>query len=121
MTIRTLGNLHLGAVFKFQTVVDQSKLNYLLYSVFLKINNYSPQRESQIRTFFHSLPNITFAERILGNWDMRLQISCATPQELEKILQKVREFLSTDLKYYNSALMLKEFKRVAYPKGMMQE
>ncbi|HII72656.1 TPA: Lrp/AsnC family transcriptional regulator [Candidatus Woesearchaeota archaeon] len=111
----------IGVIKKFQTVVDQSKLNYLLYSVFMKINNYSPHRESQIRTFFHSLPDITFAERILGNWDMRLQISCATPQELETILQKVREFLSADLKYYNSALMLKEFKRVSYPKGMMQE
>ena len=111
----------MNVIKKFQTVVDLSKLNYLLYSVFMKINNYSPQRESQIRTFFHSLSNITFAERILGNWDMRIQISCETPQELETIIQKIREFLSKDLKYYNSALMLKEYKRVAYPKGMMKE
>jgi len=103
---------------KFQTVVDLSTMNYLLYSVFLKINNYSPQRESQIRTFFYSMPNITFAERIIGNWDVRIQISCATPQEFESILQQIREFLGADLKYYNFALMLKEFKRVSYTKGM---
>ncbi|MBW2972017.1 AsnC family transcriptional regulator [Candidatus Woesearchaeota archaeon] len=107
-----------GVIKKFQTVVDLSTLNYLLYSLFLKINNYSPKRESQIRTFFYSLPNITFAERIIGNWDVRIQISCSTPQEFEKILQQIREFLSADLKYYNFALMLKEFKRVSYPKGM---
>ncbi len=107
-----------GVIKKFQTVVDLSTLNYLLYSVFLKINNYSPQRESQVRTFFYSLPNITFAERIIGNWDVRIQISCATPQEFEEILQQIREFLGADLKYYNFALMLKESKRVSYTKGM---
>ncbi|MBN1544829.1 AsnC family transcriptional regulator [Candidatus Woesearchaeota archaeon] len=107
-----------GVIRKFQTVVDLSTLNYLLYSLFLKINNYSPKRESQIRTFFYSLPNVTFAERIIGNWDVRIQVSCAHPQEFEKILQQIREFLSADLKYYNFALMLKESKRVSYPEGM---
>ncbi|MBW2964658.1 AsnC family transcriptional regulator [Candidatus Woesearchaeota archaeon] len=107
-----------GVIKKFQTVVDLSTLNYLLYSVFLKINNYGPKRESQVRTFFYSLPNITFAERIIGNWDVRMQISCTTPQEFETILQQIREFLGADLKYYNFALMIKEFKRVSYPKGM---
>lgn len=107
-----------GVIKKFQTVVDLSTLNYLLYSVFLKVNNYSAKRESQIRTFFYSLPNITFAERIIGKWDIRLQISCATPQEFETILQKIRQFLAADLKYYNFALMIKEFKRVSYTKGM---
>ncbi len=103
---------------KFQTVVDLSTLNYLLYSVFLKINNYGPKRETQIRTYLHSLTNITFAERIIGKWDMRLQISCTTPQEFEKILQSLREFLAEDLKYYNFALMIKEYKRVSYTEGM---
>jgi len=107
-----------GVVRKFQTVVDLSKLNYLLYSVFLKINNYSSKRETQIRTFFNSLPNLTFAERIIGKWDVRVQISCTTPQEFEKILQQIREFLGADLKYYNFALMIKEFKRVSFTKGM---
>ncbi len=107
-----------GVIKKFQTVVDLSTLNYLLYSVFLKINNYSPKRESQIKTFLYSLPKITFAERIIGNWDVRLQISCSNPQDFEGILQKIREFLGADLKYYNFALMLKESKRVSYTKGM---
>jgi DNA-binding Lrp family transcriptional regulator len=107
-----------GVVKKFQTVVDLSTLNYLLYSVFLKIDNYSDKRESQIRTFLYSVPNITFAERIIGNWDVRLQISCATPQEFERILQQIREFVGADLKYYNFTLMVKEYKRVSYPKGM---
>lgn len=107
-----------GIIRKFQTVVDLSTLNYLLYSVFLKINDYSPKRESQIRTFLYSLPNITFAERIIGNWDVRLQISCSNPHDFENILQQIREFLGADLKYYNFALMLKEFKRVSYTKGM---
>ena len=108
----------IGVIKKFQTVVDLSTLNYLLYSVFLKINNYSPKRESQIRTFFYSVPNITFAERIIGNWDVRIQISCSNPQEFERILQQIREFLAADLKYYNFTLMLKESKRVSYTKGM---
>jgi len=108
----------IGVIKKFQTVVDLSKLNYLLYSVFLKINNYNPKRESQVRTFLFSIPNITFAERIIGTWDMRIQISCATPQEFEKMLQQIREFLAADLKYYNFALMIKEYTRVSYTKGM---
>jgi DNA-binding Lrp family transcriptional regulator len=107
-----------GVIKKFQTVVDLSKMNYLLYSVFLKINNYSAKREAQVRTFLHSLPNITFAERIIGGWDVRLQISCANPHEFEAILQKIREFLTEDLKYYSSTLMIKEAKRVSYPEGM---
>lgn len=111
----------MGVIKKFQTVADLSTLNYLLYSVFLKINNYGPERESSIRTFFYSVPNITFAERIIGNWDMRLQISCSTPQEFEGIVQRIREFLSADLKYYNFALMIKEYKRVSYTKGMAEQ
>jgi DNA-binding Lrp family transcriptional regulator len=107
-----------GVVKKFQTVVDLSTLNYLLYSLFLKINNYDPRRENQIRTFFYSIPNITFAERIIGKWDMRIQISCATPHDFEEILQQIRGFLAQDLKYYDFALMLKEHKRVSYTEGM---
>jgi Lrp/AsnC family transcriptional regulator, leucine-responsive regulatory protein len=107
-----------GVIRKFQAVADLSTLNYLLYSVFLKVNNYSARRESQIRTFFFSQPNITFAERIIGKWDIRLQISCATPHDFETILQQIREFLAADLKYYNFTLMIKEFKRVSYTKGM---
>jgi DNA-binding Lrp family transcriptional regulator len=109
-----------GVIKKFQTVVDLSTLNFLLYSVFLKINNYNPKRESQVRTFFYSLPNVTFAERIIGTWDMRIQISCTSPHDFEKILQQIREFLAADLKYYNFAIMLKESKRVSYTKGMEQ-
>jgi Lrp/AsnC family transcriptional regulator, leucine-responsive regulatory protein len=111
----------MGVIKKFQTVVDLSTLNYLIYSVFLKINNYSPERESSIRTFLYSMSNITFAERIIGNWDMRLQISCSTPQEFDSIVQRIREFLAADLKYYNFALMLKESKRVSYTRGMEEQ
>ncbi|MBI5398207.1 AsnC family transcriptional regulator [Candidatus Woesearchaeota archaeon] len=107
-----------GVIKKFQTVIDLSKLNYLLYSVFLKINNYSQKREGQIRTFFATMPNITYAERIIGNWDARIQISCSTVQEFERIQKQIREFLKVDLKYIDSALMLKEYKRVSYPKGL---
>ncbi|MFH1682452.1 MAG: Lrp/AsnC family transcriptional regulator [Candidatus Woesearchaeota archaeon] len=107
-----------GVIKKFQAVVDLSKLNYLLYSVLFKINNYSSQKESQIRTFLQSVPNITFAERIIGEWDLRVQISCETPQQLEEILQKIRQFLGEDLKYYKFMLMIKEFKRVSFTKGM---
>jgi len=103
---------------KFQTVVDLSTLAYLRYSVFLKVNNYSEKRGRQIQTFLYSLPNITFSERIIGNWDLRMQISCMNPQEFENLLQKIREFLGEDLKYYNFALMLKEYKRVSYTEGM---
>ncbi|MBI4738654.1 AsnC family transcriptional regulator [Candidatus Woesearchaeota archaeon] len=107
-----------GVIKKFQTVIDLSKLNCLLYSVFLKINNYSQKRESQIRTFFSTMPNITYAERIIGNWDARIQISCSTVQEFERIQKQIREFLKADLKYIDSALMMKEYKRVSYPKGL---
>ena len=108
----------IGVIKKFQTVVDLSTLDYLLYSVFLKINNYNPERENSIRTFFYSVPDLTFAERIIGNWDVRIQISCSTPQKFESIMQKIREFLGADLKYYNFTLMIKEFKRVSYTRGM---
>ncbi len=108
----------MGVIKKFQAVIDQSKLNYLLYSVFLKVNNYSREKEASIKTFFFSIPNITFAERIIGSWDIRAQMSCANPQEFDSILQKIRQFLGADLKYYNFMLMLKEFKRVSYTKGM---
>ena len=107
-----------GVIKKFQAVVDLSKLNYLLYSVLFKINNYSPQKESQIRTFLQSVPNITFAERIIGEWDLRMQISCETPQKLEEILQQIRQFLGEDLKYHCFMLMIKESKRVSFTQGM---
>jgi len=103
-----------GVIRRFQTVVDFFPLNYLLYSVYLKVDNYSQKRETQIQTFFYTLPNITFAERILGQWDLRIQVSVKTVQEFEEVLKKIREFLSEDLKYYNSALMLNEHKRVSY-------
>jgi DNA-binding Lrp family transcriptional regulator len=111
----------MGIIKKFQTVVDLSTLNYLLYSVFIKTSNYSEKRETQVRTFLYSLPNITFAERIIGAWDLRLQLSCANPQEFETILQKIREFLGVDMKYYNFVLMIHEYKRVSYPKGLIDD
>ena len=111
----------LGVIKKFQTVIDLSKLNYLLYSVFLKINNYSTSKENQIRTLFHTMPNITYAQRLLGTWDLRVQISCETPQEFNSILTEIRAFLSKDLKYYNFTLMIKEHKRVSYPSGITKQ
>lgn len=108
-----------GFILKYQGVIDISKLNRIVYYLFLKFSTFSKKEESRLKEFFTQMKQAAFVERIVGNWDVRIEIIAEDAQEYEQTLTKIREFFSTELKYYHSSLMLKEHKRLSFSDEMV--
>ena len=104
-----------------QMIVDLSRIGYLNHYIFMRINDLSETLEASIKTFFETLPAVVFVERLLGAWDLRIQVVAEDINIFEQTLQQIREFLSEHLTSYESCIMLEELKRNSMPEGVVLE
>lgn len=95
--------------------IDVSKFGYNYYSVVLKINNLDKKNEAKLKELLKSMDCVLFSLKILGRWDLRLQVLAKNQEDFQNIIQKLREHIGRDLHSYEFCLRMKQLKRVSMP------
>lgn len=97
-----------GMITNSQAVIDINKLGFQVYFLCLKFNYYSYKKELMIKQILEKMKNVTYAERLLGKWDLRLNVTCLSHEEFLKILDNFRSIFKKDLKNYSFSIILNE-------------
>ena len=100
-----------GAITSIQADIDYKKLGYDTYLVSLKINDYGFEKEGSFRELFTKNKNIVFARRVLGRWDLLLNIISKGHDDFLETMDKIRSYLGKDLVEYSFSLIREELKR----------
>jgi DNA-binding Lrp family transcriptional regulator len=104
---------------KKQAIINTSKLGYWTYWLILRIQNLDEKLESTIREFVKQEPHIIFADRLLGPWDVRIEICAKDPAHFNKVFSRIKEQFKENLSDYRMSIILKEVKRTSLPSGII--
>lgn len=99
----------------FTIQLDLEKLSYEYYSVFFNIHNFSEELERKIISFAHFHPNILFVVKVIGNYDIQLELEVKNYAELEENLKEFRHQFSEYIRNFEILRVSKEFKYDFFP------
>jgi len=96
--------------------INQNFFDYQVYSVTLKLKNLNKLGEKNLKKFFARNKYIFLALRIIGNWDIKLQVLAKDQIELSSFIDSLRDELKEDLKYYSFSIKLDTLKTISFMK-----
>ncbi|MBI5065925.1 AsnC family transcriptional regulator [Candidatus Woesearchaeota archaeon] len=107
-----------GVITKAKAIINYEKFGLQTYVLLLKINKFSNEKRRKISEFLKTQNNILHAERLLGNYDIKILIIAKDQREFDVQFTDLRAYFKEDLKQYSFSIVLENLRRFSYPKGM---
>lgn len=98
-----------GLIKDFSINVNTETLGYISYNLFLKIDNYSYKQDKKTITQFYDEPYILSAHRVIGKYDLVVEVLCKNSKEFEEQLSRLKKFFKNSISNYEITLKLKGF------------
>ena len=118
-------NYHLKKLLKnkiitgFKTKIDVSKLGYSWYSLMIKFDKSTPQRQHEFISYCKKHKQIYYITHTIGIYNSTLDIHVKTPREFREVLFELKEKFSDLIKIYETALLFDEIKINYIPKTLI--
>ena len=107
-----------NVILKAKALINYEKFDVQQYVLYLKINQFSREKRKKFTNFLRSEKSIVFAERVLGDYDVKIVIIAENQRKFDEEFTKVRAYLKHDIRKYSFAIVLEIIRRESYPKGM---
>lgn len=112
---------HEGIIKYFYAVINNGKLGFINFRLFLKLYNLSPEKEKEIINYLLKNENLTWLVQVDGEWDLNTWFMYKSIKEMNDFFQKLlekygnyigkREFgVYTEINYYNRVYFLQNKK-----------
>lgn len=79
-----------GIIQAHRTKIHIQKLGYKHMKAALYINPVSEEKEEQLINFISSFPNVTYIVKILGEWQIEIEVEVEDEKKLTEILKNIR-------------------------------
>lgn len=90
-TMAIIKRLEISGVIQCYTLLpDHVKLGFPRYRILVKFKNLDSQSDKKFFTYCNFHPNIVHHLRVLGNWDVVIDIEVESNEKLRKILMEVK-------------------------------
>ncbi len=106
----------LGIIKKHLTMVDYSKLGYLLFRVYLNFYETDPQKEKELVEYLIKDKKVGLVARTIGDWDLIYTCFVKDIHEFSEEWDKLTDKFRSIIKDYNTHLVTKEF---SYPRNYL--
>lgn len=90
-------------------IIDNTKLEYNMHIMYLKLQKINQKREQEIIKYFVDHPFVKAIATCTGNWDMFLVFSSRNIFHYNQILREFENFCNNNLKQFKIATLLKEY------------
>lgn len=104
-----------GVIGGFTIQLDLEKLGYEYYSIFFYMHKLTEETYQAIISFAKFHTHILFIVRVIGNYDLQLELEVKNHQELEIILARFRRQFSDQISDFEILRVIKEHKYDFYP------
>ncbi len=99
----------------FTIQLDLEKLGYEYYSIFFNMHNLNEEIKNKILSFAQFHPNILFVVKVIGNYDLQIELEVKDYAELEKNLKEFRQQFAANIRDFEILRVTKEYKYDFYP------
>ena len=79
-----------GVIQCYTILIDHVKIGYPRHRTLIKFKNITPEWDKKFYKFCNMHPNIIHHLRVLGNWDLVIDIEVESLDKLRKILQEIK-------------------------------
>ncbi len=104
----------------FRAVLNVTKLDHLWYMLLIETTPLPKEIEQKFEMFCQLQKNIFFADKLLGKWQVRVEILADDHQHLNKVMREVRNVLSDYIRSYELIIVFDELKQVSFTEGMLK-
>ncbi|MBW2992090.1 Lrp/AsnC family transcriptional regulator [Candidatus Woesearchaeota archaeon] len=102
----------------FKAMVDLTKLGYWWHILFLKSRAITNEQEKRLTAFFKMNKNIFYAEKLIGRWDLKIELLAKDQFEFKRILDEIKNFASNIIKSYHLCIVFEDVHQVSFTRGM---
>ncbi|MDD5163328.1 MAG: Lrp/AsnC family transcriptional regulator [Candidatus ainarchaeum sp.] len=100
----------------FVAVMNPPKMGLPFYSfVQISLLNLGPEREKKLIGYIKAAPYIVYSTKIIGRFDIYLEVFAKDPGHLDEIVRDIREKFSDIIKDIEVTLIIKEYKWTEFP------
>lgn len=99
----------------YRSLIDLEKIDYHLYKIIFRLHNFSKEEDSSLISYCKSIPNITQYIRLVGNWDVEIEVEIENEEKLYNIIHGLRSQFDEIIKDYEVLNIVKEHKLNFYP------
>ncbi len=104
-----------GIILAYRSLIDLEKIGYHLYKIILRLQNFSEKEEAELISYCRANNNIIQYIRLVGNWDVEIEVEIENENKLYNIINEVRDQFSNIIKDYEVFHITEEHKLNFYP------
>ncbi len=79
-----------GVIQSYRALIDESKLGYDVYKVFLGLRSLSRQKEAELFTWLRVNPNVLFVTKAIGQADYEFELHASGREDFWRIMNELR-------------------------------
>ncbi len=92
----------------YKLAINYRKLNYLFFKCLIKVQNVNEKWLHELKLYARQHPNIIHWIKVLGEWDLELELEVPSIEEFYNISNEIREKFSDIIQTFDSVLVSEE-------------
>jgi Lrp/AsnC family transcriptional regulator len=97
-----------GVIVGYKLAINYRRLNYLFFKCLIKFQNASGTRLNDLKLYARQHPNVVHWLKVLGEWDLELELEAPSIEEFYKISNEIREKFSDIIQTFDAVLVSEE-------------
>ncbi|PIN86653.1 hypothetical protein COV19_04025 [Candidatus Woesearchaeota archaeon CG10_big_fil_rev_8_21_14_0_10_44_13] len=107
-----------GVIQTFKPLVHVEKIGYQTYKLLIKLHNITSEKENKIKAFANQHENIVFLIRLVGPWDMELEVEVENREKLQQIVMELRNIFPEIIKEIETMPIYHDYRYNYFPKEL---
>ncbi len=98
-----------GAIARFTCWFNRNLIGYNYYKAVIWLQYVSQSEEKKFLDYCANHPNIVYLNRVIGSWDVEIDIDAQNPIELQEIMKTLQHKFSPIIRDYQTLVILKDY------------
>jgi Lrp/AsnC family transcriptional regulator, leucine-responsive regulatory protein len=104
-----------GIIMGYRALIDLDKIGFGLYKIILRLDNFSEEAERGLVSFCQSSPNVVQYLRLVGSWDVEVEVEIQGEKELYSLIDEMRKRFGRFVKDFDVLHIVEEYKLNSFP------
>lgn len=104
-----------GIILVYRALINLEKIDYHLYKIIFRLQNFSEKEETELISFCQSNKNIVQYMKLVGNWDVEIEAEIESEKKLYSIIDEIKNKFSNLIRDYEVLHITEEHKLNFYP------
>jgi len=97
-----------GVIVGYKLAINYRKLNYLFFKCLIKLQGLDEKKLHRMKLYARQHPNIIHWIKVIGEWDLELEVEAPSVEEFYRIASEIREQFSDVIQTFDAVLVSQE-------------